>query len=360
MAILSRKEQAYIIRVISSLSEIKTLPEIFESLAEEYKEKGMINPNLFGAKTLKDMRKFPLFLRKLFKGYVSLEFRKTAGELTTGKRGKEVLERSELFDEDVKKTLIVAVEKSSLREVSFALAEFLELETKFLSAFNSTFYTFYILLVFVWIFIGIMAFKTIPAFLQVLGSVDKLPPVPKFIYVYFNQHPYFFYLSVGLTILFIYHMATSNWWKVKFFDVFRMFERLKFLSLSRILHPISKDYVELLTFIAQSGLSKPWLATIKEVVKNLRRGISPQKAFRIFIRRKLIGQSEFLFLSAAVEKVDFSLLKNAEELFKTQMFSDLEFTKKKVEVLTLLIGATIIGGLYILILLQLMRSIQQS
>ena len=202
-----------------------------------------------------------------------------------------------------------------------------------------------------------MSFKTIPAFLEILGSPEKLPPVPKLLYENFNQKPYLLYLGFALTVLFIYHMVTSRWWKVKLFKVFRMFEKAKFITLLRILHPLS-DLSELLSLIAGSGLSKAWVETINEVIKFLRKGVNPQKAFRLFLTRNLIEHSESLFISTAVEKSDFSILKNAEDLFQVQLKSSLEFTKRMIEIFSLIMGAVIIGGLYISVLLQLMMKLR--
>lgn len=352
MALLSRKEQAYVIRVISSLSTIKPLAEVFTALEQQYKDVGAIDPKWLGIRNFRQIRNMPLALRKYIKGYIAYEFRKLANEIIRGKN-ELAIKNSPLFDQDIKETLISSLKTNSLTEVAYSLADFIEKEIDFLTEFNNSLITFYLVLIFIWGFIWIMAYKTIPAFLKVLGSVNNLPPVPRFIYTTFNEKPYFFYIGIIATLYLVYLMWTTRTWKLKVFPVFREFEKQKFLTLAYIFHPLVNNLEDLLTFLEKAGLSDKWRKAFKEIKILLAKGRSAIEAFKILLRHKLLSHSEMLFLSTAIEKSDFSILKEATTLLEANIKSQLQATKKAVEVITLLVGATIIGGLYALVFLQL-------
>jgi type II secretory pathway component PulF len=360
MAVLSRKEQGRLLKKISALAKQRGLREALESIAEDYKEEGQINPKELGLKNLNDMRKLPEPLRKFLKGYVAEEIKAIAKQLSRGVEPSIAFKNTPLFDPDVASTISLAAKSNKLVEVANEVYQMLKKEARYLHEINKILITPALILIFLWAFIAAVALKTIPAFMKSLGGEEHLPPLPKYIYVIFGKNPWFLVLGFLITLFLVYLAFKSNGWKTKALPAFRTFEKFRFITAFRALYPIARSLRDLLNLLAKGGFSQKWVLLLQKIAKSIERGINPVMAFGLLKKEKVLKSSEFSFFEITLQTGDLSALKDLEDELELEMEESIEKTKQIVQVVSLILGAGVIGGLYIGIILSLIVQVQKQ
>jgi type II secretory pathway component PulF len=360
MAVLSRQEQIRLLRKLASLSKQKDLTSSLESIVGDYIEQGQISPETLGFKSVRDMRKFPEFLRKYIKGYVAKELELLVKKLQRGEEAGRVFAQSPLFDKDISSIVALSLKANKFFDVVSELYFLIKDETKFLSEINKILMTPSVVLIFIWVFIAIVSLKTIPSFAKQLGGIQGLPEFPKTVYLLFGKHCYNLIIGFFVTLLLIFFAFKDRNWKIKLIPAFKTLEKFRFTTAFRTLFNIAPSLKELNNLILEANFSKKWEEALKQINKAISEGYNPVVSYSILKKRKLFKPSEFTYLEIALIDNDMSALKDLEDELKIDVENSLEKSKMIINILSLLLGAGLIGGMYIGIIISLLMKMQHS